>query len=280
LNTERQAEEAKIVAEIQGELDGDPERREAYCIVVDGEGWHKGVIGIVASRVVDRYNRPALVISREGEQAQGSGRSIEAFHLMDALESCAPMFSRFGGHAHAAGFALPSERIPELRAALEAWAREKLTPEDLQRVLKYDAAISLDEVTPQLFEFLEKLEPFGMGNPGPVFTASGVRVLAPPRVLKEKHIKLRVRQDGSSLSAFPSDGRALLTQNGGIKTFDLLGWRMADRLQKDAVIAGESLDIAFTIEENQHPDFGGLQLSLCDFARSGTAAKAASATKR
>ncbi|HYH01032.1 MAG TPA: single-stranded-DNA-specific exonuclease RecJ [Terriglobales bacterium] len=267
LNAERQAEEARIVAEIQGQLDRDQQSRESNCIVVDGEGWHKGVIGIVASRVVDRYHRPAVVISREGVVAQGSGRSIEAFHLMEALESCAPLFTRFGGHAHAAGFALPSERIPELRQALCARANERLTPEDLRPVLRYDSEIMLDEVTPNLFEFIEQLEPFGMSNPEPVFISRGVRVLVPPRLLKEKHMKLRVRQEPDNLNG---SGR-------GARVFDLLAWRMADRIQQEAVIAGDALDIAFSVDENQHPEYGGLQLSLSDFSRTGSAPKAAAA---
>lgn len=266
LNAERQAEEARIVATVTAQLEADRQLRESYCIVVDGEGWHKGVIGIVASRIVDRYNRPALVIAREGEMAQGSGRSIEAFHLMEALESCGHLFTRFGGHAHAAGFALQSANIPELRAKLDAWAQAKLTPEDLKPVLRYDAEITLDDITPQLFEAITQLQPFGMGNPVPVFTARGVRLLAPPRVLKEKHGKLRLRQDGA-------DGG-----NGhGIRSFDALAWRMADRIKRDAVIAGDLLDVAFTVEENTHPDFGGLQLSVCDFARANGAASSTGA---
>lgn len=271
LNVERQTEEARIVAEIQGRIDADPDMRDAYCIVVDGEGWHKGVIGIVASRIVDRYHRPALVISREGAVAQGSGRSIEAFHLMDALESCAPLFNRFGGHAHAAGFALPSERIPELRRNMCEWARTHLTPEDLCPVLRYDAELTLEEITPQLFEFVGQLEPFGMANPQPVFVSRTARILFPPRILKEKHMKLRVRQD-SPASAQGANG------SRPARVFDVLAWRMADRIQQQAVIAGDLLDIAFTIEENHHPEFGGLQLSLCDFGRNGVAVKAAAAT--
>lgn len=272
LNAERQAEEARIVAEIQARIDADTEQREAYCIVVDGEGWHKGVIGIVASRVVDRYHRPALVVSREGDVAQGSGRSIEAFHLMDALESCSNLFTRFGGHAHAAGFALPSERIPELRMALQAWSRAHLTPEDLRPVLRYDTEISLNDVTPRLFEFLEQLAPFGMGNPEPVFAALNVRVMAPPRLLKERHAKLRIRQTAEgAVSPASSDG----APNGGgvvfARPFDLLGWRMWERIEKEAVIAGDSLDVVFSIQENCHPDFGGLQLSMCDFRRTAAA---------
>lgn len=275
LNAERQAEEARIIAEIQARLDANPDEREAYCIVVDGEGWHKGVIGIVASRVVDRYHRPALVISREGEMAVGSGRSMDVFHLLDALESCSTLFTRFGGHAHAAGFALPSDRIPELRTALDAFARARLSPEDLCPVLRYDADIALTDVTPQLFEFIERLQPFGMGNPEPVFAAREVRVLLPPRVLKEKHVKLRVRQDGF---AGASDGSNGLATNGGtpnLRVFDALGWRMAEHIQKEQIVAGERLQIAFTVSQNQHPEFGGLQLSLCDLARSERLAKSA-----
>ena len=95
--------------------------------MIDGDGWHRGVIGITATRVVERYGRPTLVISRDGEEAHGSGRSIRAFHLLNALESCAALFTRFGGHAHAVGFSLPA-RLPELRTQLDLYARERLHP--------------------------------------------------------------------------------------------------------------------------------------------------------
>ena len=121
--------------EIQKRLDGDAEVRAPYCLVLDGDGWHRGVIGIVATRVVERYGRPALVISRDPQtgEAQGSGRSISAFHLLDALEAenCRGLFTRFGGHAHAVGFGLPCDRIAELRQVLDAYARVHLTAADL-----------------------------------------------------------------------------------------------------------------------------------------------------
>lgn len=259
LNAERQAEEARIVDEIQKRIETTPELRDAYCIVADGEGWHKGVIGIVASRVVERFNRPTLVISRDGEEAQGSGRSIDAFHLLSALEHCSSLFSRFGGHAHAAGFSLPSANIPKLRAEIDMWARQRLTLEDLQPSLHYDTEVTFDEITPGFFESICRLQPFGMGNPMPVFVSRAVRVLAPPRVLKEKHAKLRVRQNGA-------------------RVFDALAWRMMERIEKEAIIAGDLLDLAFTVEENQHPEYGGLQLSVCDFRRSENLSAIASAT--
>jgi single-stranded-DNA-specific exonuclease len=258
LNSERQAEEARIVEEICRTLDGSPERREAYCIVVDGEGWHRGVIGIAATRVVERYCRPALVISRLGEEAHGSGRSIPAFHLLNALESCQELFSRYGGHAHAVGFALPAERVPQLRTAMDAYARTQLTPADFEPILELDAELGLAKVTPELFDALCRLEPFGLGNPEPKFLARNVRVLLPPRVLKDKHIKMKLGVE--------QDGRKFAT---GIPA---IGWGMAERLRQEQVLAGDVLDVAFTLEHNDHPEFGGLELRLCDVARAGSAA--------
>ncbi len=253
LNTERQAEEARIVEEICRTLDGSPEQREAYCIVVDGEGWHRGVIGIAATRVVERYCRPALVISRLGEEAHGSGRSLPAFHLLNALESCQTLFTRYGGHAHAVGFALPSARVPQLRSDMDAYARTQLTPADFEPILALDAELGLSQVTPDLFDALRRLEPFGLGNPEPKFLARNVRVLIPPRVLKDKHIKMKL--------GIEQNGRRFAT---GIPA---LGWGMAERFRQEQVLAGDVLDVAFTIEHNDHPDFGGLELRLCDVVR-------------
>lgn len=267
LNTERQAEEARIVEEICRTLDDSPERREAYCIVVDGEAWHRGVIGIAATRVVERYCRPALVISRLGEEAHGSGRSIPAFHLLNALESCQELFTRYGGHAHAVGFALSVERVPQLRAAMDAYARTQLTPADFEPILNLDGELGLSQVTPELFEALCRLEPFGLGNPEPRFVARNVRVLLPPRVLKDKHIKMKL--------AVEQEGRRFAT---GIPA---LGWGMAERFRQEQVLAGDLLDVAFTLEHNDHPEFGGLELRLCDLARVGGAtASVGSATAK
>jgi single-stranded-DNA-specific exonuclease len=255
LNAERQAEEARIIEEICRQLDGAPEQREAYCIVVDGEEWHRGVIGIAATRVVERYCRPALVISRAGDEAHGSGRSIPAFHLLNALESCQELFSRYGGHAHAVGFALPAERVPQLRAAMDACARTQLTHADFEPVLDLDSELGLSQVTPDLYDALCRMEPFGLGNPEPKFLARNVRVLLPPRVLKDKHIKMKL--------AVEADGRKFATP------IPALGWGMAERFRQEQVLAGDLLDVVFTLEHNDHPEFGGLELRLCDVARAG-----------
>src|SRR5205807_1467021 len=121
-------EEQKIVAEIEKRLTEAPDLSDQFCMVFDGDGWHRGVVGIVASRVVEKTGRPALVIAKDGDEAHGSGRSISALHLLDALESCRDLFTRFGGHSHAVGFALESAQLPELKRRLNLFARERLKP--------------------------------------------------------------------------------------------------------------------------------------------------------
>jgi len=300
LNRERQEEERRILQAIEARFEQEPALHNAYCVVIDGDGWHRGVIGITATRVVERYGRPALVLSHDGGEAHGSGRSIGAFHLLDAIESCRGLFTRYGGHSHAVGFSLPSERVPELRAHLDEYARLSLTPADFEPSLDLDAEITLDQVTPALFQALERLEPFGQGNPQPIFAARAVRLMAPPKILKDKHVKLklaaavvpasrsaepaeelsevaivatpRCHPDGSEIrrSERPAaaENREPRTENSNWRrniTLDALGWHMAERLQAAGLLAGDTLDIAFTIGHNDHPEYGGLELSLRDF---------------
>ena len=298
LNAERQEEERRIVQAIETRCEEDPLLHDAFCMVIDGEGWHRGVIGITATRVVERYHRPALVISRDGDEAHGSGRSIRPFHLLNALESCAHLFTRYGGHSHAVGFSLPSTRVPELRAHLDAYARDHLTPADLEPSLELDEELPLEELTPQFFQVLQRLEPFGVGNREPIFSAR-VRLLEPPRVLKEKHVKLRVcaaqpdiadesknelsemalavtprcHPDAASFPRGTRNWRSAVSHSA-------MGWRMAERWQQEQLLPGDVFDIAFCLGYNDHPDFGGLELSLRDFKTAKPAAKPRMAVQR
>jgi single-stranded-DNA-specific exonuclease len=305
LNAERQEEERRILRSIDERITGDPALCEAYCIVVDGEGWHRGVIGIAAMRVVERYNRPAIVVSREGEEAFGSGRSIRPFHLLEAIESSHNLFSRYGGHSHACGFAMPSANVAQLRSELDAFARTRLTPEDFDPVLDVEAELDLDDITPALFQVLSLLEPYGASNHEPAFTARAVRLVAPPKILKDKHIKLKLKageeisghefSPAASLKEEPGEEKLtaaailatprchpdsiatlseraeaavgqLRTENRELRTvLNALGWHMAERLRQSPLLAGDAIDIAFTIGHNAHPDFGGLELTLRDF---------------
>src|SRR5450631_1858499 len=183
LNADRQEEERRILQSIGKRIEEDSTLRDAFCMVIDGDGWHRGVIGITATRVVERYHRPALVVSHDNGEAHGSGRSIRPFHLLNALESCSGLFTRFGGHSHAVGFSLPSGRLPELRAHLDEYARARLTLADFDPALEFDAELPLDQITSQLFRLLQRMQPFGVGNPEPVFAANGVHLLAPARVM-------------------------------------------------------------------------------------------------
>ena len=258
LNLERQSEEQRIVAEIEAQLATEPDLTGKFCLVFDGDGWHRGVVGIVASRVVEKTGRPALVIAKEAEEAHGSGRSISAFHLLDALESCHDLFTRFGGHAHAVGFAMLSKDVPSLKQRLNNYAQVRLKPEDLLPELRIDAEIPLSSVTPELLNNLGRLEPFGHGNREPVFASCGVSLLMPPRILKEKHIKLRVNQKRADAKASYN--------------YEAVGWRMAERAHAQALQPGDNLDVAYKIGLNFHPDFGGLELTLEDFRKSAPAA--------
>jgi len=308
LNTDRQEEERRILRAVEERFTDDPALSDAYCIVIDGEGWHRGVIGITATRIVERYNRPTVVIARDGEEAFGSGRSIKAFHLLGAIESCSQLFSRYGGHAHACGFALPAANIAELRSHLDAHARARLTPADFDPVLEMDAELNLSQITPALFQALRLLEPYGVGNPEPVFSARA-EIIAPPRILKEKHIKLKLRAGARAQSegreetkscqprgetsseeseltaaailATPNchpDGAAIRrsekaaavaersAESRELRTvLDALGWRMAERIAQAPLLAGDTIDVAFTIGHNDHPEYGGLELTLKDF---------------
>jgi single-stranded-DNA-specific exonuclease len=267
LNTDRQEEERRILRLVDERFAADPALSEAYCIVIDGEGWHRGVIGITATRIVEKYNRPTVVIARDGDEAFGSGRSIRAFHLLEGIDSCRELFSRYGGHAHACGFAMPAANVGELRSRLDQYARTRLTLADFDPVLDLDGELSLADVTPELFRALELLEPYGVGNPEPVFAARGVQLTAPPRILKEKHIKLRLRAGNVRTASLgrPQQSSDLDARPDLRVTFDALGWSMAERIAQKPLLAGDSLDVAFTVSHNDHPEYGGLELTLRDF---------------
>jgi single-stranded-DNA-specific exonuclease len=262
LNDDRRGVEQEIVAAMEALLAADATLEDAALLVLDGQGWHRGVLGIAASRVVDRMHRPTLVIGHEGftgngsatdGEAHGSGRSISNFHLLDAITTCADLFTRYGGHAHAVGFSLPIANIAPLRDRLMLYAAERLSAEDRIPELRCAAELPLDEITPALFTWLAKMEPLGMGNPGPLFVANNVEVASAPRKMKERHIRLR------------------LSNGGRGPGWNAVGWNMAELLDSLEVVQGSRIDVVFRIRENEHPEFGGLELELVDLRRTQSA---------
>jgi single-stranded-DNA-specific exonuclease len=227
LNTERQQAEADTVDACLQIPFGETQSALVYC----GEDWHRGVLGIVASRVVERYHRPTFVLSRTPDGlAQGSGRSIHNFHLLEALESMSGLFLKFGGHTHAAGLTMQGDRVDEFRARFDAYAAAKLAPEDFLPRLPIDALIDFSEIHDRSVEEIFRLAPFGCGNPAPVFAALDAEVLAPPQVWKEKHLKLAIRHNGRNMS--------------------LKAWNFAERVSE--LPAGRRIDAAFTFEEDSY----------------------------
>jgi single-stranded-DNA-specific exonuclease len=189
-NEERKTVQQQIIDLAIAELGEDG--RDNYVAVIAGEGWHRGVIGIAASKIAERLNRPCVVLSIDGELAHGSGRSIEAYHLLNGLTACSDLFEKFGGHSHAAGIAMRPERIAEFRRRLNDHAASVLTPQDLQPSVNIDLELPPDAIAFSLARELEALEPFGAGNPRPVFMTKNLRSLSEPAVIKDRHLKLRL----------------------------------------------------------------------------------------
>jgi single-stranded-DNA-specific exonuclease len=252
LNRERRDTEAFALTAIEQRLATDAELAAERLLVLEGSGWHRGVIGILASRVVERTAKPAIVISVEDGVAHGSGRSVDGFQLLDAIESCADLFTRFGGHAFAVGFALPAATLPELKRRLSLYAAEHLAAREPERILHIHAELPLDRITPVLAGWLRKLEPLGHGNPEPLFVARHVRLMAAPRIMKDRHLRLELAQESDQSSA------TLLT-GGAIRA---VGWDLAFRVDQLRLAEGSRIDLAYRICENDHPEYGGLEVEI------------------
>ena len=260
LNRERRDAEAAALAAIEIRLATSAELADSPLLVIDGEGWHRGVIGILASRVVERTAKPSIVVSVEDEIAHGSGRSVDGFQLLNALESCADLFTRFGGHAFAVGFTMPAAALPELRRRLCLYAGQHLAARQPEHVLKIHAELPLDRITSVLAGWLRRLEPLGHGNSEPVFLARRVRLLARPRVMKERHIRLELVQTLAQTPAISAvTDQSVPSSCAAIRA---VGWSLAARASELALNQGSLIDIAYRIRENDHPEFGGLEVEI------------------
>jgi single-stranded-DNA-specific exonuclease len=243
-NVRRQEEEAEILAAARKIVQSDPDIGARSVLVVAAEGWHRGVIGIVASKLVDMFHRPAIVLSIDGSVAQGSCRSISKFDMLGALERCAHLLDRFGGHRQAAGLTLDASKIKDLRLAVNVVADECLGPEDLMPRLRIDGDLSFRGITGPVAAGVASLAPFGSGNPRPVFAARHVEIVDGPRKLNERHLKMALKQDG--------------------RIFRAVAWRAAER--HDALAENKAgVDVAFSLDQNQYNGETFVELSIADF---------------
>ncbi|HEX6558901.1 MAG TPA: single-stranded-DNA-specific exonuclease RecJ, partial [Longimicrobiales bacterium] len=232
---------AQALAMLEQDFDADRHR----AIVLAAKDWHPGVIGIVASRVVEVLHRPTVLIAldADGARGRGSARSIPGFHLYDALNACAHHLERFGGHKYAAGLDIRAENIAQFRADLQAYAYERLTPDDLIPELDYDLEVRIPEANADLHRLLRHFGPYGVGNPSPVFIARGVNVAGYPREVGDGHAKLELAQDGAKLQA--------------------IGFRMAARL-REIDVSRQPVDVAFQLQVDRWNGNEYLQARLLD----------------
>ena len=252
LNDDRRATEAEALRAIETRLEQMAAAAALpWCVVLDDPAWHRGVIGILASRVVDRTGRPTLVLAHEGEQAYGSGRSVSGYHLLDALTAAHAtdgLFTRFGGHAHAVGFSLPSGAVPVLRERMEAHAADFPLLREVP-VLACDVELQLADATPEFLDCLERMAPFGNGNPEPVFITRGVRLRGGWTAIADRPLRGCV-EDG--------DGNSM----GGVAWSRRFDWLAAARAGD--WVHGTALDIAYKLRRRSAAFGGGCELDIVD----------------
>jgi len=288
LNTERRASEARALDAIDRELLTLVDPTGAYpadVIILDHPDWHRGVLGILASRVVERTARPALVLTHADGDAHGSGRSIPGFHLLDAITfantpenlgaphpasqigdgqpqnsaDSTPLFHRFGGHAHAVGFSLPSSSLPMLRACIHAYSSSRLSGPLLSPQVDYDAELALADITPSFAVWLNRLAPFGIGNPEPIFLTRNAVLAAPVRLIQDRHVSLQLTQPTPESAAHQTRQ----------PTIAALGWSRATANWPALcaqLVPGSVVDVLYRLRHNTgpyaNPDFHGLELDL------------------
>ena len=243
-NLRRQQEEAELVAQARKAIETDPSVGAHNVLVVGGEGWHRGVIGIAASKLVDAYHKPAIVLSIDGDVAHGSCRSIPDFDMLAALEHCADLFDRFGGHKQAAGLTMEAARVPEFRARVNAYADDVLEPDQLRPRLRIDGPLHLKAITHDLVRGLDAMGPFGLANPRPVFHAGPVEIVDGPRSIKERHLKMTFNQEG--------------------RRFRAMAWRAVERAAFLEKHRG-GVNLAFSLDRNEYQGETYLELSVADF---------------
>lgn len=248
-NRERQTAQSELVKVALDEWDAGA-GAASHVAVIAGDGWHRGVIGIAASKIAEKLNRPCVVISLDDEVGHGSARSIEAYHLLNGLTACADLFEKFGGHSHAAGLSIRREHISELRRRLNEHAAALLSDEDLQPAINVDGELPAEALTLALAEELRQLEPYGAGNPRPLFTTRGLRLLSEPRIMKEKHLKLRLAGTNT-------------------RPLEAVWWNGLEELDGQTLSTGARIELAYTLEPNTWQGVTRLQLNVKDMRKAG-----------
>ncbi len=246
LNRARQELDRAVLDDALRQVD-QPSARDRFAHVLHREGWHAGVIGIVASRIVEQTARPAVLVAVEHGVGKGSGRSISAFDLHAALGECADLFQRYGGHRAAAGLTMDAQQLPAFVERFDEVAKRRLTADDLVPVLRVDLDVPLDDIGEDLEKLLRHFEPFGVGNPAPVFRATGARLASSPRKIGSDGLKFLVEARRGDLEA--------------------VGWGLAERAGSFDV--ARAFDLVFKLERDEYRGVSRLQLRVADVRHPG-----------
>lgn len=243
INLKRRDTDSQTMKEAMAQIDEDFNMEETSTIVLYGEDWHLGVIGIVASRLVDLYHRPAIMLSNVDGKVKGSARSIKGFNIYNAIKKCEDLLEQFGGHEFAAGLTLTEKNLTEFRRRMNELAFTDLSENSFEPELTIDAKLDLGEVDMKFWKLLSQFEPFGPGNLRPIFVSEGVKVVGEPTIVGNGHLKMRVKQENSGV-------------------FDTIGFNMHEYLP--GVRNGNPFKVAYVIEENNWNGRRTLQLRLKD----------------
>jgi len=240
-NRNRQAIEDEILKQALAKLEQEFNPERDFSIVLSDSRWHPGVIGIVASKLVELYHRPTILIAMDGQTGKGSARSIHRFHIYEALSKCKEHLAAFGGHRYAAGLTVESVRLDACRNAFEQICKDQLGEDDLRPTVRAEAELQLAEITGELIDGLEKLAPHGNANPMPAFASFGVSLVGKIRVVRGDHLKFAVRQAGS-------------------KTLPVIGFKMAE--YEELLAEHPLIDVIYTPQLNTYQGTTSIQLSL------------------
>ncbi|UZE93821.1 MAG: single-stranded-DNA-specific exonuclease RecJ [Candidatus Pacearchaeota archaeon] len=230
----------KALLKIKKEINLDKEN----CIILAEERWHRGIIGIVASRIVEIYNKPTILISIEKDRAYGSGRSIPNFHLLKAVDSCKNLLINYGGHEQAIGIKINKRNIKKFRKQICKYAKNKISSKQFMPILKLDAKLDLADINPTLIKEINQLPPFGIGNPKPIFYSTNLSLTDYPNLLKEKHLKIKFYDNYNNI-------------------IEAIGFRMAhflDKISKNT----KQIHIAYLLELNEWKGNKTVRLNLKD----------------
>jgi single-stranded-DNA-specific exonuclease len=245
INLARRERDSQTTEEAHSKVDSDLELEKISSMVLHDADWHLGVIGIVASRLVDTYSRPTIMLSTVDDVLKGSARSIKGFNIYDAIKECEDLLEQFGGHEFAAGLTIKPENLEDFRQRIDKIASRDLTRNDFKPDLSIDSELDLSHIDMRFWKLLNQFEPFGPGNLRPVFVSRGVRVVGVPTIVGKGHLKMRVAQNGSG-------------------TFDVIGFNMHEYLPLIRNADNGKMELAYCLEENYWKGNRSLQLKLRD----------------